>query len=143
MQTFAAKRGDLGKGVVAAVALAADDTRLAGALPGVRIAGAAVGAVREAVTWQAGILVRRPVVILLQKPGQHVGPQTPAEAPCTEGRFLSCVWVPARLLGLPHCPPPEVLGWADLGDPTCQTGQVFSLPCFLANTYYGPPSHLS
>lgn len=65
-QTFTAERGDLGERVVTVIALAADDARLADTLPRVHVAGPAVRAVRKAVTRQAGVLTREPVVILLQ-----------------------------------------------------------------------------
>lgn len=76
-RTFAAEDRDLGERVVAAVALAANDAGLAAALASVHIARAAVGAMREAVTRQAGVLCRGPVVILLQEPEAEAGRQTP------------------------------------------------------------------
>lgn len=66
---MAAERGDLGEGAVAAVALAAEDAGPAGALAGGGVAGAAEGAVREAVAGQAGVLARGLVVVLLRTPG--------------------------------------------------------------------------
>lgn len=72
-RTFTAKHGDLSERVVTAVTLTADDTRLADTLPSVQVTGAAVGAVWEAVTGQAGVLIRGPVVILLQKPEAACG----------------------------------------------------------------------
>ena len=75
MQTFTAEDGDLGERVVAAVALASDDPRLAAALATVHVTDAAVGAVREAVTGQAGVLPWGPVVILLREPEAEPGRQ--------------------------------------------------------------------
>lgn len=63
--TFAAKRCDLSERVVTAVALAADDAGLAGTLPRVHVARAAMRAMGEAVAGQAGLLGRGLVVILL------------------------------------------------------------------------------
>lgn len=94
-RTFTAKCGDLGKRVVAEVALAADDAGLAGALAGVHVTGPAVGAVWEAVTRQAGVLVWGPVVILLQMP-EAAHATSDACRDHTPGRcFLSNVKVPA------------------------------------------------
>lgn len=50
--------------------MAADDTRLAGTLPRVHVAGTAVGAMGETVTRKAGILGWGLVVILLKKKSQ-------------------------------------------------------------------------
>lgn len=60
---FAAPGGDLSEGVVAAVALPPDDTRLAGTLSRLHVAGARVGAGGEAVAGVAGVTALRPVVI--------------------------------------------------------------------------------
>lgn len=66
-RTFAAPGGDLSEGVVAAVALPPDDTRLAGTLSCLHVTGARVGAGGEAVTGVAGVTALRPVVIGLEK----------------------------------------------------------------------------
>lgn len=105
MQTFAAEDGDLGERVVAAVALAPDDPGLAAALAAVHVADTALGAVREAVTGQAGVLPRRPVVILLREPEAEPGCQR-RRGPAP-GRILSDVRVPAWPAGRPNsCRPP-------------------------------------
>lgn len=65
--TFASVGRDLGEGVIAAVALAADDAGLAGALAGERVAGSALRADGEAVTRIAGVFSFRLVVVLLQE----------------------------------------------------------------------------
>lgn len=105
-RTFTAKCGDLGERVVAAVALAANDAGLAGALAGVHVTGPAVGAVWEAVTRQAGVLVWGPVVILLQMP-EAAHATSDACGDRTPGRcFLSNVKVPAQpWASLCHPPP--------------------------------------
>ena len=103
-----------------------------------------MGAVREAVARQAGILVRGPVVILLRKPEAVRG------TPHTAGLYTSIlperVNVTARLLGLSllpstHIPPPGA-SWA----PAMADGQVQSPgkhpSNFLAKTC-GKPAYLS
>ena len=101
-QTFTAEDGDLGKRVVTAVALAPDDPGLAAALAAVHVAGAAVGAVCEAVAGQAGVLPRGPVVILLREPEAEPGCQ-PAEAPPLDVSRVTAGLQPGR----PHsCRPP-------------------------------------
>lgn len=115
-RTFAAEDRDLGERVVAAVALAANDAGLAAALASVHVARAAVGAVREAVTRQAGVLCRGPVVILLQEPEAEAGRQTPQ---------TTYTWraLPEQRQGSrpapwpPGCPPPTASRPAASGAP--------------------------
>lgn len=123
-QTFAAEDGDLGKRVVAAVALAPDDPGLAAALAAVHVADAAVGAVWEAVAGQAGVLPRGPVVILLREPEAEPGCQC-RRSPAP-GRVLSDVRVPARPAGLTAAVHPWPPGRWHLG-PRTGWGRGFSL----------------
>lgn len=112
-RTFAAERGDLGEGIVAAVALAADDSGLAGALARVHVAGPAVGAMWKAVTRQAGVLVRGPVVILLQT--REAARGTPDARGCLSPGtgFRSYARVPGRLRA-PRATRPRPHPWATL-----------------------------
>lgn len=66
--TFAAPHGDLGEGVVAAVALPPYDAGFAGTLPCLHVAGPRVGAGGEAVAGVAGVTALGPVVVGLGKP---------------------------------------------------------------------------
>lgn len=121
MQTFAAEDGDLGERVVAAVALASDDPGLAAALAGVHVTDAAVGAMREAVTGQAGVLPWGPVVILLREPETEAGRQC-RRGPAPGARVLSDVRVPARPAGLTAAVHPRRPDGRCLGPPRW-TGQ--------------------
>lgn len=144
-QTFTAERGDLSERVVTAVALTTDDAGLADTLPSVHVTGPAVGAVREAVTRQARVLIRGPVVILLQKPEAARGTPGAGRGSPPAG----CLPAASRLRSWasPRRPPPTFPHGRLPGRPPCRTGQVHSLgkhpSDFLANTCRGPPANLS
>jgi len=69
--TFTALQRNFSEGVVAAVALPPDDAGFARTLARLHVAGARVGAGREAVAGVAGVAALGPVVICLEKPKQQ------------------------------------------------------------------------
>lgn len=73
--TLAASACHLSEWVVTVVALAPNDTRLAGALASVRVTCAGLGTHWEAVTWVAGVLALWPVVVILHN-GHELEPAT-------------------------------------------------------------------
>ena len=125
MRTFAAEDGDLGERVVAAVALAANDAGLAAALASVHVARAAVGAMREAITRQAGVLPRGPVVILLQEPEAEAGRQTP-QTTYTWRTFPEPRQGSRPAPWPPGCPPPTASRPAASGAPRVDRAGVSS-----------------